>query len=149
MTDIRFYHMEHSTLDQTLPAIAMKAWQSGARVMVRTPDKQENSRLNDLLWTFHPNAFLPHGADGDKNPDQNPIWVTSIDNNMNDATILILTHVCVMDNVADFAMVCEMLDGRVDTQIADARTRWKAYKSANHDLTYWQQDENGRWGKKA
>jgi DNA polymerase-3 subunit chi len=46
-------------------------------------------------------------------------------------------------------LVCEMLDGRVDTQIIDARKRWKVYKDDGHDLTYWQQDENGKWDKKA
>lgn len=148
MTDIRFYHMEQSTLDQTLPAIAMKAWQSGAKVMIRVPDDKEATRLNDLLWSFRPDIFLPHGADGDKHADKQPIWITANDNNVNEAEILILTHGCVVDNVADFKMCCEMLDGRVETQIKDARRRWKVYKEANHDLTYWQQDDNGKWNKK-
>ena len=70
MTDIRFYHMEQSTLDQALPMIAMKAWQSGENVMVRVPDKREASRLNDLLWSFRADSFIPHGMDSDKNADQ-------------------------------------------------------------------------------
>lgn len=148
MTDIRYYHMEQSTLDQALPAIAVKAFQSGKRVMIRVPDKKEATRLNDLLWTFHPNVFLPHGGEGDKNAADHPVWITSKDDNQNNADILILTHGCVMDTVADFSLCCEMLDGRVESQIKDARTRWKIYKADNHDLTYWQQDENGKWNKK-
>lgn len=149
MTDIRFYHMEQSTLDQALPAIAMKAWQSGSHVMIRVPDKSEASRLNDLLWTFHPNVFLPHGADGDDHADKQPVFICANDVNENNAEILILTHGCVMDDVSNFKMCCEMLDGRVDTQITEARQRWKAYKEEGHTLTYWQQDEGGKWSKKA
>lgn len=148
MVDIRFYHMEQSTLDQALPVIAMKAWQSGSNVMIRVPDKREASRINDLLWTFRSDVFLPHGGDGDKNPDKQPIWVTANDDNVNDAKILILTHGCETEDVSKFDMVCEMLDGRVDSQISEARSRWKTYKADNHDLTYWQQDENGKWNKK-
>ncbi len=148
MADIRFYHMEHSTLDQALPAITVKAFQSGKRIMIRVPDKKEATRLNDLLWVFHQNMFLPHGAEGDKHADKQPVWITSQDNNENNATILITTHGCTMDNLDEFEMVCEILDGRVDSQITEARARWKTYKGDNHDLTYWQQDENGKWNKK-
>jgi len=148
MTDIRFYHMEQSTLDQALPAITTKAWQSGKHVMIRVPDKAEAKRLNDLLWTFHPNVFLPHGADGDKNSYMHPVWITAKDENANKAEILILTHGCTHESVSDFTMCCEMLDGRVDSQIKDARARWKIYKQGDHDLTYWQQDADGKWEKK-
>jgi DNA polymerase-3 subunit chi len=148
MTDIRFYHMEQATLDQALPMIVMKAWQSGENVMVRVPDKREASRLNDLLWSFRADSFIPHGMDSDKNADQQPVFVTANDENVNEANILILTHGCTHPSVVDFKMTCEMLDGRVDSQITDARARWKTYKDDGHDLTYWQQDENGKWGKK-
>ena len=148
MADIRFYHMEQSTLDQALPSIALKAWQSGKNVLIRVPDKQEASRLNDLLWTFHPNVFLPHGADGDKHPERQPVFLSANDENVNNAEILILTHGCVIEDISSYAMVCEMLDGRVESQVKDARSRWKIYKEAGHDLTYWQQDENGKWAKK-
>jgi DNA polymerase-3 subunit chi len=149
MTDIRFYHMEQATLDQALPMIVMKAWQSGENVMVRVPDKREASRLNDLLWSFRGDSFIPHGMDGDKHADQQPVFVTVNDENVNEANILILTHGCTHPSVGDFKMTCEMLDGRVESQITDARSRWKTYKDDGHDLTYWQQDENGKWGKKA
>lgn len=148
MADIRFYHMEHATLDTALPAITTKAWQSGKNVMICTPSKTECKRLNDLLWTFYPSAFIPHGGDGDKHADKNPVWVTAGNDNVNNAKILILTYGCTHDSVGDFDMVCEMLDGRVESQIASARARWKTYKDAGHDLTYWQQDDNGRWNKK-
>jgi DNA polymerase-3 subunit chi len=148
MTDIRFYHMEQSTLDQALPAITMKAWQSGSRVLIKVPDKKEADRLNDLLWTFHPNVFLPHGVENDNHAERQPVLIAQSDDNRNEASILLLTNGCTSDKVSDFDMVCEMLDGRVDVHIKEARARWKAYKDAGHDLTYWQQDENGKWNKK-
>lgn len=148
MTDIRFYHMEQSTLDQALPAITAKAYQSGKHILIKTNDKKEAQRLNDLLWSFRADMFIPHGAEGDKDADQQPIWITSGDDNPNGASILILTHGMTSENIADFDMACEMLDGRVESQIKEARARWKTYKTDNHDLTYWQQDDNGKWNKK-
>ncbi len=148
MTDYRFYHLEHTTLDKALPSIALKAWESGKHVMIKAPDKKEASRLNDILWSFHPTTFLPHGVDGDKNPVRHPVWITVKDDNVNMAEILILTHGCTHPQVESFSMVCELLDGRVQSQIEDARSRWKSLKDAGHDMTYWQQDDKGKWGKK-
>jgi DNA polymerase-3 subunit chi len=44
-------------------------------------------------------------------------------------------------------MVLEIFDGNSDDAVAAARTRWKAHKDAGHELTYWKQDEGGRWEK--
>ena len=137
--------MEQSTLDQALPAIAMKAYGAGKRIIIKTPDEKETKRLDDHLWTFHPTSFLPHGAD---KGESQPVFLTHKDANPNDADTLILTHGSVAEDIGAFDLVCEMLDGRVETQIAAARARWKEYKAAGHDLTYWQQDENGKWNKR-
>jgi DNA polymerase-3 subunit chi len=145
MTEIRFYHMEQSTLNQALPAIVSKAYAAGKRVLIKTPDKKESKRLDDLLWTFNPQSFVPHGMD---DADNQPVFLTHDDENLNKADTLILTHGSILDTVESYDLVCEMLDGRVETQIAAARQRWKIYKDLGYDLTYWQQDENGKWNKK-
>jgi DNA polymerase-3 subunit chi len=148
MTEIRFYHMEQSTLDQVLPVIVSKAAQSGEKILVKTSDKKEVKRLSDLLWSYRADSFLCHGMDGEEHGARQPVFVTAKNDNVNEAKILILTNGCTADAVADFDMVCEMLDGRVESQISEARARWKIYKDDAHDLTYWQQDENGAWRKK-
>ena len=148
MADVRFYHIERSTLDQVLPSIALKAWQSGKKVMVLVSNKKESSRLNDLLWTFHPNVFLPHGMAEEKHSERQPVLLTDKSDNLNGAEILIMTQGCVLEDINDFTMVCEILDGKVENHVMEARTRWKTYKEAGHELTYWQQDENGKWNKK-
>lgn len=140
--------MEQETLDKALPSIALKAWQSKEKVMIRVPDKKEASRLDDLLWTFRPDVFLPHGVDGDDKSKEQPVLITANDNNANEASILILTHGCEMTDISPFSMVCEMLDGRVDAHVNQARERWKEYKEQGHELTYWQQDAQGKWNKK-
>ena len=147
MADIRFYHLETSTLDKALPVIVMKAHDTGKKIVIKTSDKKEIVRLNDLLWTFHSEIFLPHGAEGDKNADKQPIWITTGDENPNNAEILILTHGCTHEDIGAYGMVCEMLDARVESQITAARSRWKIYKDEGHELTYWQQDDKGKWSK--
>ena len=40
------------------------------------------------------------------------------------------------------------VDGYLTDAVNAARSRWKAYADAGHDLTYWRQTDNGRWQKK-
>ena len=42
-----------------------------------------------------------------------------------------------------------LFDGNEPDRVEQARAKWKAVKAAGHDATYWQQNERGRWEKKA
>jgi DNA polymerase-3 subunit chi len=42
-----------------------------------------------------------------------------------------------------------MFDGRDADAVARARSEWQTAKEKGHDVSYWQQDESGRWQKKA
>lgn len=148
MTEVRFYHMEQSTLDQALPLITGKAVQSGKKILIKTTDKKDVKRLSDVLWSYRPDSFLAHGIDSEDFAPMQPVLVTSKDDNVNEAGILILTNGCVYPDLDGFDLCCEMLDGRVESQITAARARWKDYKAKGYDLTYWQQDDKGAWHKK-
>jgi DNA polymerase-3 subunit chi len=147
MTEIRFYHLERSNLDQVLPQLVGKAMQTGQRILIKAPDSKEVERLNEHLWTFDPNSFLPHGSAKDGNETDQPVFITDNDENPNAASILFLTHDLECPDLSLYQMVCEIFDGRNEQSLTSARTRWKAYKEAGHDLAYWQQGENG-WEKK-
>jgi DNA polymerase III subunit chi len=148
MTEIRFYHLERQGLEQVLPSILAKALERGSRVIVKTADEKEAERLNEFLWTYNPDSFLPHGTKKDGFTDQQPVILTSADENPNGADVLILTQGTQSAMQGDFKLCCEMLDGRNENEVAGARARWKTYKDAGFEVTYWQQGDKG-WEKKA
>jgi DNA polymerase-3 subunit chi len=55
----------------------------------------------------------------------------------------------VTNQIDSFKRVFELFDGRDDEAVAAARGRWKSYKDGGHALSYWQQDDRGRWIKAA
>lgn len=148
MTEVRFYHMEQQNLDQTLPALLSKALAGGHKIVVKAANDQEVERLNAHLWTYNPNSFLPHGSKKDGNPEEQPIWLTAEDENPNGADVLILTTGTTSETYDQYDLCCEMLDGRNQEAVTEARARWTSYKDGGHDVTYWQQSANG-WEKKA
>lgn len=147
MTDIRFYHLERQSLEQALPALLAKALEQARRVVVKAPDEADIEALDTQLWTYDPASFLPHGSARDGEAARQPVWLTTEDENPNNANVLILVRGAQSAMLADFSLCCEMLDGRDESAVAQARARWKTYSEAGHSVTYWQQGEKG-WEKK-
>lgn len=147
MTEVRFYHMETSTLESALPALLNKAVSQG-NVIVQSNTPQNVETLNTHLWTYKTDSFLPHGSAKNGNPEEQPIWLTDKKENPNNSEILILTHGATNENIKDYKLCCIMLNGNDENAVAEARTRWKEYKDKGLEITYWQQGPNG-WDKKA
>lgn len=148
MTDVRFYHLVKTAQDSAIPQIAYKAWQAGHRIVLKAANDAEVARLNTALWTFRPEAFLPHGSKEDGRGERQPVWLTTGDDNPNGAKTLILAAGCTSDSVGAYDVCCAMLDGNDQSQVEQARALWKSYKEAGHSVSYWQQTDTG-WEKKA
>ena len=77
------------------------------------------------------------------------MWLTHLDENPNGAAFLFVADRAKSEKVGDYKRCFELFDGRDDTAVADARDRWKAYRTAGHAVAYWQQTDTGGWEKKA
>lgn len=149
MTDIRFYHMQQKKLEQVLPEIVAKAREREFRIVVKLGSRERVEVMDTTLWTFNPASFVPHGYAKDGFEAEQPVWLTTEDDNPNAATMLVLADGATSDKVPDYALCCEIFDGNDEDAVTAARARWTSYKSAGHELSYFQQDDNGRWEKKA
>lgn len=148
--EVRFYHLLTQSLEQALPVILMKALSGGRKAVVRFGDATEVSHFNTHFWTYNPDSFLPHGAASDGYAPLQPVYLTDRAENPNAADMLVLCNQqTVPENIADFTLCCDFLDGRDDRAVEDGRARWKQYKEAGYTLTYWQQTETGGWEQKA
>ncbi len=148
MTDVRFYHLQKTSEAQALPQITLKAWQAGHRVVIKCADEAQVEKLNDALWTFRADVFLPHGSAADGSAADQPVWLTTGDDNPNGSKTLVLSAGCTSNSVGTYDLCCAMLDGNDQTQVEAARGQWKQYKDAGHGVSYWQQTDKG-WEKKA
>lgn len=149
MTGVRFYHMTRTTLEHALPQMLEKTLERGQRAVVRANSEARVEALSGRLWTYHDRAFLPHGTAKDGRAERQPVWLTVADEAPNGAEVLFLTDGAMSERVADYALCVLLFDGRDEEALAQARGQWKDFKDAGHDVTYWQQDEGGRWSQKA
>lgn len=114
-------------------------------VVAGSPERVET--LNGALWTYDDRSFLPHGSARDGFAEDQPIWLTTEVENPNRATMLVLTDGAAAADIAAWPSAVEIFDGNDENAVAAARARWSAYKAAGHTLTFWRQNDRGRWEK--
>ena len=147
MTEIGFYHLPRSTLDEALPRLLEKAYAGGHRVVVRSSDPERIELLNRALWTYGKDSFLPHGARSDGFAEDQPIYLTAQVENPNRATILVRIDDADAPDLAGYTRCLDLFDGGDPDAVERARQRWRDGGEAGHACTYWQQGERGGWVK--
>jgi DNA polymerase-3 subunit chi len=149
MTEVRFYHLQRTPLEAALPPMLEKTLTRGQRAVLMAGSPERVEALAAWLWTYSDRSFLPHGTVRDGMADQQPIWLTAADENPNGAAALFLADGATSAAIDRFELCVELFDGNDPAAVAAARERWTAYLAAGHVLTYYQQDEAGRWQKKS
>ncbi|VVT16082.1 DNA polymerase III subunit chi [Rhizobium sp. EC-SD404] len=150
MTEILFYHLTESRLEQALPPLLEKSLERGWRVVVQALDDARRDALDTVLWTYSDDSFLPHGLDTEAHADRQPIVLTAGQaETVNDATVRFMVDGAPPPDISAYERVVFMFDGHDDRQLETARDQWRRLKAEGHALTYWQQGPGGRWQKKA
>ena len=144
-----FYHLTRRPVEAALPVLLERALAADWRVAVRGTDHARLARLDEALWTYDPDAFLPHGMAGGRHDARQPVLLTDRAEAPNGA-------VCVMavdgagvtaDEVKALQRVCILFDGQDPAAVDHARGQWAALVGAGCAATYWS-EETGRWEKK-
>ena len=147
MADISFYHLTTRSLENALPKLLELTLKSGERAVVITGSDARVEALNEHLWSYEPNSWLPHGSNIDGEEAEQPIYLTTTDENPNNATFLFLIDGAASGQIQTFKRVFELFDGRDNELVEAARGKWKLYKESGHVLSYWKQGEDGKWSK--
>ncbi|KQQ37713.1 DNA polymerase III subunit chi [Rhizobium sp. Leaf306] len=149
MTEVLFYHLTESKLEDALPALLEKSIERGWKVVVQTAEEVRRDFLDAHLWTFRDDSFLPHGTDAAPMPQEQPVLLTATPENQNSATVRFVVDGAEPPPLDPYERVVFMFDGYDQLQLEGARAQWKKLKGDGHALTYWQQSPEGRWVKKA
>lgn len=149
MTEVAFYHLTRKPLERAMPELLEKVVERGLRCVVIAGSDDRVRQLNEHLWTWDKGSFLPHGAAGDGEPGDHPVWLTTAEENPNTATVLMLVDGQDAGFKGDFDRCLDMFNGLDDEAVQAARERFRAAKSAGHTVTYWKQNDRGGWERGA
>ena len=147
MTEVLFYQMTSQPLEKALPALLEKCLERKWKVVVQAAAPERIAALDDALWTYSDDSFLPHAADGDG--AEETIWLTTTELNPNGAHVRVLVDGAQPPDLASYARALILFDGHDPEALDATRAQWRTLKSAGHEVTYWRLAEDGRWKREA
>ncbi len=149
MAEVWFFHLDRQALEHVLPRIVGSSLQRGWRMVIETAQPERIAKISECLWASEDVSFLPHGYEGEPSPDQQPVWLTSTTENPNGAKVRVLLDGAKPGELSGISRAVIIFDGNDHQALDAARSEWKTQKSAGHDISYWKQDENGKWQDQA
>ena len=147
MTEVLFYHLETQPLERVLPLLLEKSLERGWRAVVETSSRERAEALDAMLWTFRDDSFLPHGIAGEATDPDQPVLIAMGGENPNGANVRFFVDRAVPQSAEGYERLVYLFSGHDPDAVTEARVAWKALGPGN-TLTYWQQDEAGRWVKR-
>ncbi|BBF82361.1 DNA polymerase III subunit chi [Asticcacaulis excentricus] len=147
MTQVWFYHLERTPLKAALPDLLEKTLQKGWKAYVLGAAGETLEGLDQHLWAYRDEAFLPHGLESEPQAARQPVLLGDSGGNANGAEVLFSVSAMNLPELSPYQRCLILFEGHDETHLNWARAQWKTLKAQNLDLAYWKQNDAGRWEK--
>lgn len=145
-----FYHLERASEIEALVPLLEKCRQHDYDCLIRATNQKTLEVLDKALWTYRENLWLPHAIEDDKiEPSEQPILLTLKEENNNFAQAVFIIEGAPLGDIEGIERAFYLIDGKNQDLVAKARIEYKRARDSGLSVSYWQQDETGRWNKKA
>ncbi len=134
MTRVDFYVLPDVDADarrRFACRLAHRAWREGHTVHVRTPSAQASAALDDLMWHYPEDRFLPHALAETAEAAQAPVRIGATEPEPGEDQVLINLGDDVPPFFARFERVAEVV---TQPERAGARPRYRHYRERGYPL---------------
>ena len=139
---VDFYHLTSSPLDRVLPQICEKVLAGEGRLLV-VAGADMLGQLDDLLWSYARDAFIPHGRSDAASAASQPVLLSTSTEAINGAGNVALADGQWREEALGFSRTFYFFDSE---QLEGARASWRSLKARSDiELRYWKQDDVGKW----
>ena len=78
-SQVDFYQLESGRMapDRLACRLALMAWERGHRVSIVAGDEQQAAAMDELLWSFPEQRFVPHGRSGSPEAVGAPVVIST------------------------------------------------------------------------
>src|SRR6202012_3872769 len=140
MTEIWFYHLQRRSLDDVLPGLLEPALQRGWRAVVQGASEERIAALDQQLWTYSDDSFLPHGSAREGPPAMQPVFLTMGPENPNGPAVRFLIEGAeaapILERNDAYERLMLLFDGNDAEALAAARGQWSELKARGLALSY-------------
>lgn len=107
--------------------IVEKAYRLGHRVYVRTGNSNDTKVLDDLLWTFSQNSFVPHQLSTENNSGESPVTIGEHPPAGGGTDVVISVADDPVSNFTAYPRIVEIV-GWEDREKSSGRNRFRYYR---------------------
>jgi len=150
VTQIIFYSTAPLQVEKTLFALLEKSLEKGNKSLLLFKDKEKCLSINEQLWTYKQNSFLPHISEDDQIYDKIdvPVYLSTKNENPFKAELLFSIDGFLPDNIDHFERVIIIID--VNDELLNEKYK-NYYLDINknfEDIVFYKSDDNGKWIEK-
>lgn len=137
MTKVIFVEVTASRIEMRACEIAEDTYAQGDRLQINALDEEQAARLDDLLWTYKPDNFVPHGfwKDTDNESDQ-PVVITTRKERVPGIASLLTMDYCPVEMVQQFSKVIHVVVVDNQERLEASRRYWTLLKDAGFTLSH-------------
>ncbi len=137
MSQVNFYILNTVSIEQFTCQLVEKVFQKGHEIHIFTKDSQQTERLDQLLWTYDEQSFLPHVAATENNTDlqrDTPVTISHHAEHALTSDVLINLRAEIPAFYPQFNRVAELVSADPQ-QRQTARVRYKQYQQQGNAVT--------------
>ncbi|WP_185236454.1 DNA polymerase III subunit chi [Teredinibacter franksiae] len=137
MTRVNFYILQANEVVERhrfVCRLVQKAINESNRVLVATSTPEETFLLDELLWSFKPESFIPHSIVGEPDTEKVPVVISHTSDSPTHHDLLINLRAIVPPEFSRFKKLAEVVVQQTDI-LQSTRENWKFYKDRGYELT--------------
>jgi DNA polymerase-3 subunit chi len=137
MTEVIFVEVTASRMEIRACEIAEQTYAQGERLQINAIDEEQAARLDDLLWTYKPDNFVPHGLwKSMDNESAQPVVITTRKERVPGIASLLTMDYCPVEMVQQFSKVIHVVLVDNHERLEASRRYWTLLKDAGFSLRH-------------
>ena len=137
ITEVIFVEVTASRMEMRACELAGHTYAQGDRLQIIAIDEEQAARLDDLLWTYKPDNFVPHGLwKGMGCESDQSVIITTRKERLPGTTSLLTMDYCPVKIVRQFSKVIHVVVVDNQERLEASRLYWTQLKEAGFALRH-------------
>jgi len=147
VTQIIFYSSAPLQVENTLFTLIEKSLEKGYKSLLLFLDKEKCSEIDEKLWTYKQNSFLPHLSEDEEisNEIDIPIYLTTKNENPYEAELLFSIDGSIPDNINNLERLIIIIDANDKILLEKYKKYYLDINKKFEDIVFYKSDDDGKW----
>ena len=143
---VYFYNSSERDIVSDICVLTEKLFLKNDSIVIFCTDQETVAVVDDFLWAYKEDGFIPHSIKNNEKPSIHPILITTrIDEGCEHDILLVLNGVLIKEkDWQKFAKIYYFFDDQDNIEKENARSMWKSFSSLDAECKYWINKEN-KW----